>query len=176
MVRKLKNALKDFVQIEASSGIVLGLAALFAFAVANSSFSSVYFSALETKVFGLTLKYWINDGLMAIFFFLVGLEIKKELVLGHLSTPQKASFPLVAALGGMALPALIYFSLNPSGPGANGWGIPMATDIAFALGVLALFGKHIPIALKVFLLAVAIVDDLGAILIIFHLIQMNSMR
>ncbi len=96
----------------------------------------------------------------------MGLEIKKELVLGHLSTPQKASFPLVAALGGMALPALIYFSLNPSGPGANGWGIPMATDIAFALGVLALFGKHIPIALKVFLLAVAIVDDLGAILII----------
>ena len=103
---------------------------------------------------------------MAIFFFLVGLEIKKELVLGHLSSPKKASLPLAAAIGGMIFPAIIYAILNPTPPGSNGWGIPMATDIAFAIGVLTLFGRKIPLALKVFLLAVAIVDDLGAILVI----------
>ncbi|MCB0421229.1 MAG: Na+/H+ antiporter NhaA, partial [Bdellovibrionales bacterium] len=137
-----------------------------AFVIANSNFSSLYLSTLDIKIFGLSIKYWINDGLMAIFFFLVGLEIKKELVLGHLSSPKKASLPLLAAIGGMIIPAIIYAYLNPEPPRFNGWGIPMATDIAFAIGVLALFGNKIPLALKVFLLAVAIVDDLGAILVI----------
>ncbi len=162
----IKNCFKTFLKVESSSGIVLGITAVLAFFVANSALSGWYFSALSSKILGLTLHHWINDGLMAIFFFLVGLEIKKELVLGHLSSPKKASLPIAAAIGGMLFPALIYAFINPSPPAANGWGIPMATDIAFAIGVLALFGKRIPLALKVFLLAVAIVDDLGAILMI----------
>lgn len=174
--RITKDGLSKFFKIEASAGILLGVVAILAFLVANSSMSSLYQSVLGTKILGLTLRYWINDGLMAIFFFLVGLEIKKELVLGHLSTPKKASFPLLAAIGGMVIPALIYAYLNPIQPNSNGWGIPMATDIAFAIGVLALFGNKIPLALKVFLLAVAIVDDLGAILVIafFYTNEING--
>lgn len=160
------DSIKDFFKMEASSGIVLGIAAILAFVVANTGFSEAYFSFLKLNVFGLTIKYWINDGLMAIFFFMVGLEIKRELKLGHLSSPKKAALPFAAALGGMLIPAIIYSFLNPSGTAASGWGIPMATDIAFAIGVLALLGKRIPMSLKVFLLAVAIVDDLGAILVI----------
>lgn len=164
--RRIKKALQEFFQLEASSGIVLGVAAILAFFVANSSLVAGYEAALATKFMGLTIRYWINDGLMAIFFFLVGLEIKRELVLGHLNSLKKAALPLAAALGGMIVPALIYAYFNRAGAGASGWGIPMATDIAFAVGVLALFGKAVPLALKVFLLAVAIVDDLGAILVI----------
>jgi Na+:H+ antiporter, NhaA family len=173
---KIKNRFRDFFESESSSGLLLGTTALLAFLVANSNLSNFYFSTLGTKVFGLTLKYWINDGLMAIFFFVIGLEIKKELVLGHLSSPQKASFPLLAAIGGMIIPAIIYSLMNPSSPASNGWGIPMATDIAFAVGILTLFGRRLPLALKVFLLAVAIVDDLGAILVIafFYTSKING--
>jgi Na+:H+ antiporter, NhaA family len=164
--RKTAGKLRDFFRAESTSGLLLGATALLAFIVANSNLSDLYFSALATKVFGLTLKYWINDGLMAIFFFQIGLEIKKEIVLGHLSSRQKAFFPLLAAIGGMVIPAIIYAFINRAPPASNGWGIPMATDIAFAMGVLAIFGRKLPLALKVFLLAVAIVDDLGAILVI----------
>lgn len=160
------ESIKNFFKMEASSGIILGLAAILAFIVANSGLSEAYFALFELNVLGLTLKYWINDGLMAIFFFMVGLEIKRELKLGHLSAPKKAALPFAAAVGGMLVPAVIYAFLNQTAPAANGWGIPMATDIAFAIGVLALLGKRIPLSLKIFLLAVAIVDDLGAILVI----------
>lgn len=165
-INSFKTNLQKFVKMESSSGILLGISAILAFLLANSPLSSLYFSAFDTKILGLSLSYWINDGLMAIFFFVIGLEIKKELVLGHLSSPKKAALPIAAALGGMIFPALFYILINPSGPASNGWGIPMATDIAFAVGVLALFGSRIPLVLKVFLLTVAIVDDLGAILVI----------
>lgn len=146
--------------------MLLALAALAAMVIANSPLAETYFSLLEFKIFNLSLQHWINDGLMAIFFFIVGMEIKKEILVGELKSPRQAALPIAAALGGMIFPALIYFLFNPEGLAARGWGIPMATDIAFALAVLAVFGKHIPNSLKVFLLAIAIVDDLGAIIVI----------
>lgn len=155
-----------FLKTEAKSGILLALCAAIAMAFANSSWSSEYFHILSIKLFNLTLQQWVNDALMAIFFFVIGMEIKKEIVAGELRSPQRAALPVAAALGGMILPALIYYSFNPKPPDLAGWGIPMATDIAFALGVLTLFGKRVPLSLKVFLLAIAIVDDLGAILVI----------
>lgn len=175
MITKLKTSLTKFIHIESSSSIVLGVATLLALLFANSSFSIGYHSFLSMKVFNLSISHWINDGLMAIFFFLVGLEIKKEIVIGELNSLKKASLPIAVALGGMIVPALIYLSFNPRPPEAIGWGIPMATDIAFALGVLSLFGKRIPAALKILLLAVAIVDDLGAILVIavFYTSKLN---
>ncbi len=175
MITKLKASINKFIHIESSSSIVLGVATLLALLLANSSFSIGYHAFLGLKVFNLSISHWINDGLMAIFFFLVGLEIKKEIVIGELNSVKKASLPIAAALGGMIVPALIYWSFNPRPPEATGWGIPMATDIAFALGVLSLFGKRIPAALKILLLAVAIVDDLGAIIVIavFYTSKLN---
>lgn len=160
------NSLESFFRMEASSGLVLALAAVAAMLIANSSWSDFYFSSLSFKFAGLSVQHWINDGLMVIFFFVIGMELKKEILTGELSSRQKAALPVAAALGGMVAPALIYYFLNPQGAGASGWGVPMATDIAFALGILSLFGKRVPLSLKVFLLALAIVDDLGAILVI----------
>ncbi|HEX6300151.1 MAG TPA: Na+/H+ antiporter NhaA [Acidimicrobiia bacterium] len=163
-----------FSQIEASSGIILLIAAIAALIWANSPWADSYFSLLEEHLslefFGFHLDesvlYLINDGLMAVFFFVVGLEIKRELVLGDLRDPKAAALPVMAALGGMVLPALIYFGLNAGTAASSGWGIPMATDIAFAIGVVALLGSRIPAGAKLFLLAVAIADDIGAIAVI----------
>jgi NhaA family Na+:H+ antiporter len=165
-----------FSQIEASSGIVLLAAAVVALIWANSPVSDSYFSLLEEPIsvdflgFHLseTLHAFINDGLMAVFFFVVGLEIKREMVLGDLSDPKAAALPVMAALGGMIVPALIYlfFNFGAGGEVLRGWGIPMATDIAFAVGVVALLGSRVPPGAKLFLLAVAIADDIGAIAVI----------
>jgi len=152
---------------EAAGGIVLMAAAAAALIVANSPAAPWYFGALKSYVGPLSLSHWINDALMAVFFMLVGLEIKREFVDGQLSTWPRRILPGVAALGGMAAPALIYAALNWSNPETlGGWAIPTATDIAFALGVLALLGSRVPVSLKVFLTALAIIDDLGAVIII----------
>lgn len=174
-----RNFVRPFVrfsQIEASSGIILLIAAIAAIVWANSVWSGVYFDLLDAHVeisflgFDLdeSLQHIINDGLMAIFFFVVGLEIKRELVLGDLRDPRAAALPVMAALGGMLLPALIYIFINAGegGEAIRGWGIPMATDIAFALGIVALLGSRVPSGAKLFLLAVAIADDIGAIAVI----------
>ncbi|MCB9026523.1 MAG: Na+/H+ antiporter NhaA [Bdellovibrionaceae bacterium] len=179
IVRKTIDAVSSpihtFVKLEASSAILLFFMAVIAMICANTHFiSDVYFKFINLPIhlnvgnlsLNKTLLLFVNDGLMAIFFYLVGLEIKREILVGELSTPKKASFSIFAAIGGMIFPALVFIFLNSNTPARNGWGIPMATDIAFALGVLALLGKNIPAVLKVFLLALAIVDDLGAISII----------
>ncbi len=163
-----------FVHSEVTGSVILLACTLVALAWANSPWSESYFHLLHTELgfqigeteHGMSLHHWINDFLMAIFFFVVGLEIKREMVVGRLSSFDKAILPVAAALGGMIAPALFYFFLNPSGEASRGWGVPMATDIAFALGVLSLFGKRVPIGLKVFLTALAIADDLGAVLVI----------
>jgi NhaA family Na+:H+ antiporter len=163
-----------FAQRQASGGLVLLGCAILALAWANSPWAAAYEQllhvplsiALGNQVLRLDLLHWVNDGLMAIFFFGVGLEIKREFLVGELAERRKAMLPIVAAVGGMVLPALIYAGFNFDGAGAKGWGIPMATDIAFALGALAMLGSRIPEALKVFLVALAIVDDLGALLVI----------
>ncbi|QIW15223.1 Na(+)/H(+) antiporter NhaA [Pasteurellaceae bacterium RH1A] len=169
------NQLQKFFKLEAASGILLLIFAILAISLANTPLSHLYFGFLETKVavqFGAfsidkPLLMWVNDGFMAVFFVLVGLEVKKELVEGSLSSYQKASLPLFAALGGMVVPALIYWLINANYPAyLDGWAIPMATDIAFALAIVALLGSRVPPALKVFLLALAIIDDLGAIIVI----------
>ena len=174
-VDKVSSPLQKFFALEASGGILLFVAAVAAMIMANSSALSEFYNSLITTpvVIGVgtfalekNLLLLVNDGLMAIFFFVVGLEIKREILVGELSSIKKASFSIFAAIGGMAIPALIYFSMNGGSESASGWGIPMATDIAFALGVLTLFGKRAPLPLKIFLLALAIIDDLGAILII----------
>jgi len=174
MVGKLRGALR-FIHHEASGGIILLFAAILALLLANSPLSHVYDALLDTPVtirigaleVDKNLLHWINDGLMAVFFFHVGLEIKRELVEGELSSLKQAALPAIGALGGMIVPALIYVAVNYGDPHAlAGWAIPTATDIAFAVGVLALVGSRIPSALKIFLLALAIIDDLGAILII----------
>ena len=165
---------QEFFQQEASSGILLIIATVIALIWANSPWSEAYQSLWHTNVtisfggFGISkdLLHWINDGLMAVFFFVVGLEIKREVLVGELASPRQAILPIVAAIGGMAFPAAFYIHFNSSGPAHAGWGIPMATDIAFALGVLSLLGKRVPLSLKIFLTAVAIVDDLGAVLVI----------
>jgi NhaA family Na+:H+ antiporter len=164
----------EFLKIEPAAGVVLVVCAVLAMLWANSPWAASYDAVWGLDVtfrFGgfelhHTLRDWINDGLMAVFFFVVGLEIKSEIVSGELSSPRNAVTPIAAAAGGMAVPALIYTALNAGGAGAHGWGIPMATDIAFAVGVLALFGSRIPSPARIFLLTLAIVDDLGAIAVI----------
>jgi len=167
--------LREFVKWEAASGVLLLLAALLAMAVENSPMKPVYDAMLDIPIeirvasFELAkpLLLWINDGLMVIFFFLIGLEVKREMIRGALSEPDQIRLPVIAAIGGMLVPALIYVAFNYSDPVAlKGWAIPSATDIAFALGVLTLLGKRVPGSLKLFLLTLAIVDDLGAIIII----------
>lgn len=160
------NYLQEFFKLEAASGIVLFALAVAALVWANSPFSESYHALWQTSVAGMSFHHWINDGLMAIFFLVVGLEIKREITQGELSSKQKASLPIAAALGGMVVPALIYSFFNRGTIGSAGWGIPMATDIAFALGVLNLLGKRVPASLKLFLTAFAIVDDMGAVLVI----------
>lgn len=175
MVEVLRSKFQAFFQHSAAGGIVLMAAAALALILDNSPFRSFYDALLNTPVaiqigalaIDKPALLWINDGLMAIFFFLVGLEIKREIVEGRLSSIQSATLPVVAAIGGMIVPALIFVAVNSSDPTAlRGWAIPAATDIAFALGVLALLGSRVPIALKVMLVAIAIIDDLGAIVII----------
>lgn len=169
-----RNAGADFIRSEVSGGAVLLVAALIALAWANAPFGETYESFWETKLtlgFGdfeksESLQYWVNDLLMVLFFFVVGLEIKRELVVGELNDRKKARLPLIAALGGVILPGIIFISFNFGGNAAHGWAIPMATDIAFAVGVLALLGKRIPPSIRVLLLSIAIVDDVIAILII----------
>ena len=164
----------DFAERGVLSGVLLIAVTALALVWANSPWSETYFHLWETEVsLGLaarpvtaSLHDWINDGLMAVFFLLVGLEIKRELLVGELSSIRQATLPLAAAVGGMVVPAVLYWLLNMGGEGARGWGIPMATDIAFALGVLTLLGPRVPVGLKVFLTALAIVDDMGAVLVI----------
>jgi len=169
-----RGVFQRFFHSEASGSILLLLATAVALAWANSPWAGLYQRMLHVKLgvtigtwaFSMSAAHWVNDGLMALFFFVVGLEIKRELVVGQLSTFRSALLPVAAALGGLLVPALIYARLNAGGPGEAGWGIPMATDIAFALGVLALVGPRVPIGLKIFLTALAIADDLGAVLVI----------
>ncbi|WP_188008277.1 Na+/H+ antiporter NhaA [Photobacterium damselae] len=163
----MTDAIRKFLKLESAGGIVLIIAAAVAMFIANSPLGSVYSGVLHSYVAGLSVEHWINDGLMAIFFLLIGLEVKRELIEGALNTKEKAIFPAIAAVGGMIAPALVYVAFNFADPVAlKGWAIPAATDIAFALGVMALLGNRVPVSLKVFLLALAIIDDLGVIVII----------
>ena len=173
-VERLVRTFQEFARLEASGGILLIGCTVVALAWANSPWSGGYFHLWHTdptfgyagRLLSKPLHFWINDGLMALFFLLVGLEIKRETLVGELASFRKAALPIAAALGGMIVPAALYFLFNRGGPGAAGWGIPMATDIAFALGVLALLGDRAPTPLKVFLAALAIADDIGAVLVI----------
>ncbi len=175
VITNLLGPFQRFFKIEAASGILLLICTAIAMIMANSSFSEVYtrwvnweLSVQVGNVFNLSkpLILWINDGLMAIFFFVVGLEIKREILVGELASFRQASLPILAAIGGMVIPASLFYALHGNNPGAEGWGIPMATDIAFSLGILSLLGKRVPLALKVFLAAFAIVDDMGAVIVI----------
>ena len=167
LIRRARTTFQRFAESEASGGLVLMASAALGMVVANSAFASNYTELLHTKVAGLNVLHWINDGLMALFFLLVGLEIKREILAGELDSWPRRALPFIAAFGGMIAPALIFFAINWQSPETwRGWAIPTATDIAFALGVLSLFGSRIPNSLKVFLTSLAIMDDLGAILII----------
>jgi len=175
MINYITAPFRWFFKLEAASGLVLLIAAIIALILSNTNFSDLYFSILNTHIllgtenFGLNLSvlHWINDALMAIFFFVVTLEIKREFIHGELSKPKQALLPIIGAVGGMAIPALIYVIINyETGYTLKGWAIPTATDIAFSIGVLSLLGSRVPISLKVFLVALAIIDDLGAIIII----------
>ncbi|WP_122814072.1 Na+/H+ antiporter NhaA [Pseudomonas viridiflava] len=171
----MRNTITRFFQLEAAGGLLLIAAAALALIINNSPLSWLYNAFLETPVearigalqIAKPLLLWINDGLMALFFLVIGLEVKREVLEGHLSKPSQIVLPGAAAIGGMVVPALIYIALNTGNAEAlNGWAIPMATDIAFALGVLALLGKRVPVSLKLFLMTLAIIDDLGAIIVI----------
>ncbi len=165
---------KEFLRSKSTGGILLILCAITALVWANSTWAESYIALWQTPftvgygkaVLSKPLLLWVNDGLMALFFFVVGLEIKREFLVGELSSLSKAILPIVAAVGGMVIPAALYVLVNGDGPGGHGWGVPMATDIAFALGILALLGDRVPSQLKIFLTAVAIVDDIGAVLVI----------
>lgn len=164
---KVNSFVSDFFSSPMAGGIVLIIASLIAIIVANSPLGDGYVHLLKSKVAGLTVEHWVNDALMAIFFMFVGLEIKRELLVGQLATWSQRALPGFAALGGMIVPALIYVSFNIGNDETlGGWAIPAATDIAFALGVLALLGSRVPVSLKIFLSALAILDDMGAVLII----------
>ena len=175
MIQNVTKAFKWFFKLEAASGLILLFSAIIALIISNSELSTLYFNTLEKYIFiginnfglKLTIIHWINDALMAIFFFFVTLEIKREFLQGELSNIKQAMLPIIAAIGGMLVPALIYIFINLGDKETlNGWAIPSATDIAFSLGVLSLLGKRVPLSLKVFLTALAIIDDLGAIVII----------
>ena len=175
MIDYISKPFKWFFKLEAASGLVLLFAAIIALIISNSDLSDLYFSTLNKYLFlginefgiKLSVIHWINDALMAIFFFFVTLEIKREFIQGELSNIKQALLPIIGAIGGMLVPALIYIYINFGDPQTlNGWAIPSATDIAFSLGVLSLLGKRVPLSLKVFLTALAIIDDLGAIVII----------
>ena len=170
-----RNRIKDFIKHESTSGLLLILAAAIALTLNNSSLAWIYDGLLNTPMviqigafeIAKPLLLWINDGLMAIFFFLIGLEVKREILVGELSSKERALLPIIAAIGGLAVPALIFYYFNQDNPEAlRGWAVPTATDIAFALGVLALIGKNIPSSLKIMLLSIAIIDDIAAVLII----------
>ena len=161
------SVFREFIDSGAAGGIVLMVAAALALIVANSPLAPAYFGALATYLGPLNVEHWINDGLMAVFFLLVGLEIKREFLDGQLSTWSRRVLPGLGAAGGMVVPALIYVVINSGNPDVlAGWAVPTATDIAFALGVLSLLGNRVPASMKVFLTALAIIDDLGAVLII----------
>ncbi len=173
-IERVLRPFQRFAQTEAAGGILLLVCAVAAMILANSPTADAYFGLWELH-FGFrfgdfamdkSLHHWINDGLMAVFFFVVGLEIKREILVGELSSLRKSALPIAGALGGVLLPAGIYAALNAGGPGSAGWGVPMATDIAFAIGVLTLLGDRVPVGLKVFLTALAIVDDIAAVMVI----------
>ena len=175
MINYITSPFKWFFKLEAASGLLLLIAAILALIISNTNLSEYYFDILNTHIligtqsFGLNLSivHWVNDVLMAVFFFVVTLEIKREFIQGELSRPKQALLPIIGAIGGMAVPAIIYVIINfETGETLKGWAIPSATDIAFSIGVLSLLGKRVPISLKVFLTALAIIDDLGAIIII----------
>jgi len=175
MIRIITKPFKEFFKLESASGLVSLFSAAIALVISNSEYANIYFETLNKYVslgvssfkLKLSVLHWINDVLMTIFFFLVSLEIKREMVQGELSNPKQALLPIIGAVGGMIVPALIYVLININSPETlKGWAIPSATDIAFSLGVLSLLGKRVPISLKIFLTALAIIDDLGAIVII----------
>ena len=174
MLQPLSARFLDFFRTQSAGGVVLIIATVIALVAANSPLADGYHHLLETPLsigvgdhtLNHSLHFWINDGLMVIFFFMIGLEIKREALVGELASIRQAALPIAGALGGMIAPALIFTALNAGGAAGRGWGIPMATDIAFALGILSLLGDRVPIALKVFLAALAIADDLGAVLVI----------
>ncbi len=175
--RRPSTAFREFLENECAGGLVLMAAGLAAILAANSPLGPTYFAALKAYLGPLSILHWINDALMAMFFLLVGLEIKREMLDGELATWSRRVLPGAAALGGMIVPGLIYVALNRHDPAAlRGWAIPAATDIAFALGVLSLLGRRVPVSLKVFLAALAIIDDLGAVIIIaiFYTAQLNA--
>ena len=172
----LSKTFTAFFESEKAGGILLLLCTLLSLAIANSPLGAEYLGFWQQRVAGLTVEHWINDALMAVFFLLVGLELERELYSGELSELRNALLPIAAAIGGIAAPAAIHFSLNAGTPAQAGAGIPMATDIAFALGVLALLGRSVPASLKVFLVALAVMDDLGAIVVIaiFYTAQLSA--
>jgi Na+:H+ antiporter, NhaA family len=176
VLESVYKTFERFFKTEVASGIVLLLATVIALVWANSPFASSYDALWHSQVFGSSLAHWINDGLMAIFFLSVGLEIKQELLIGRLASFKSAALPIIAAVGGMLVPALLYAFFNSGTPAIRGWGIPMATDIAFSLGVIALLGRSVPTSIRVFVAALAIVDDLGAVLVIaiFYTASLNT--
>ena len=171
---QILNPFEEFIHRQTTSGILLMATAVVALMLANGPLATQYFHILHTPIMvgvgswsiEMSLHHWINDGLMALFFFVVGLELKREIMVGELAKLRNAMLPIAAAIGGMVIPALIYFMINPEGDASKGWGIPMATDIAFAIGALALLANRVPKALITFLVALAIVDDLGAVMVI----------